>query len=207
MNHSIPYLGGSTWNTISREERLFCAELYFPLSRMPSMKPFIAWLTAKGDELHLRVDDHWSVGYEVCFYRDMIHAFGLDGSRGIRKKQNADTGQDYMPKRTFDLALFHPKHIVIIEAKAQQGLDRKQLAAFARDEQDIRALLASMGRSAPMVHTVLLAKDHYVRSPKGLAKDPPFKAAFSWKEIGGNAQDWGADARALAAFDRAEAGK
>lgn len=204
MNQPTPYFGTRTWNDISREERFFCAELYFTLSRMPSLKPCIEWLNSRSASLGLTEDDQWTVGYEVCFYRDMIHAFGLDGSHGIRGKQNPETQQPFMPKRTFDLALFHPSHIVIIEAKAQQGLDREQLASFERDAVDIRAMLKAMHRTEPTVHMVLLAQEQYVRSPMGLANHPPFAAALSWKEVADQGNSWGADAKAIAAFRRAD---
>lgn len=205
MSQPTPYFGASSWSEISREERFFCAELYFTLSRMPSLRPFIAWLNSRSASLGLTDDNQWTVGYEVCFYRDMIHAFGLDGSHGIRGKQNPETHAPYMPKRTFDLALFHPSQIVIVEAKAQQGLNRDQLASFERDASDVRALLKAMHRKEPSVHTVLLAQERYVRSPLGLASHAPFAAAFSWKEVAELGPSWGADAKAIAAFRRADA--
>lgn len=204
MSYNNPYFAGRSWSDISREERYFCAELYFTLSRMGSLKPFIALLNGQGEELDLPEDDLWQVGFEVCFYRDLIHAIGLDGTHGIRGKLNPTTGENYMAKRTFDLALFHPQHIVIVEAKSQQGLDRKQLASFARDEADIRALLSAMGQKVPAIHTVLLAQDRYVRSSRGLANEAPFRAAFSWQAVAEQATQWGADSHSTAALRRAD---
>jgi len=49
----------------------------------------------------------------------------------------------YSPKRTFDLCLFSNEHIVIIEAKAQQGFHGDQLKEFEKDEEDIKGLLST----------------------------------------------------------------
>ena len=71
-----------------------------------------------------QADADWELAFEVCFYRDLWQHRG-------------DRGELYSPKRTFDLALFSDHAIIVIEAKAQQGLHDDQLTTFARDRAQI----------------------------------------------------------------------
>ncbi|MCB0786574.1 MAG: hypothetical protein KDC02_20500 [Flavobacteriales bacterium] len=200
----IPYLGDHPWSAISREERFFCAELFFTLSRMKSLKPFIAWLNAQCD-LDLPEDDHWNVGYEVCFYRDLAHAVGLAGTKSIRDKKVPGTeNEPFMFKRTFDLALFHPEHLIIMEAKAQQGLTSKQLSVFSKDRRDIEALLEAMNAEVPKVHLLLLAQQRYLDSKRGKAKEKVFAGGISWKMLAEWGRTMSADPASIAAFERAD---
>lgn len=109
------YLDKKNWIDITREERFFCAYLYFDIKK--DVNNFINWLNENtldpkynDKKIHLGLDvkQEWDVGFEVCFYRDYKH-------------QNRESVQkDYSPKRTFDLCLFSPDTIIIIEAKVQQ---------------------------------------------------------------------------------------
>jgi hypothetical protein len=149
------------WIDITREERLFCAHLYFDIIKNGE-KNFVSWLNNKmtDPKLRLNPDDNWEVGYEVCFYRDYLYFMGDP----VKKS-------DFFDKRTFDLCLFSDKNIVIIEAKAQQGFHGNQLADFGNDRKLMAKLLPDIGLTI-----VALISSRY--SPKA-----PFDAKFTWKEI------------------------
>lgn len=84
---------GKPWLEITREERYFCAELFFEIRNDP--KRFINFLN-KNKILEFNPDQDWEIGYEVCFYRDLLYS---DRKR-VRKYEK------YPTKRTFDLCLF-----------------------------------------------------------------------------------------------------
>lgn len=67
---SFSYLNGKKWIDISREERLFCAHLYFQIQK--DVNKFIDELNRLFEDLSLPMDCEWKVGYEVCFYRDFL---------------------------------------------------------------------------------------------------------------------------------------
>jgi len=119
----LKYLGGKSWAEVTREERVFCQHLYVRLVRDLGAKNFVQYLN---DEVGLGADPNanWEVAYEVCFYRDLWHHRG----RG---------GELYSPKRTFDLCLLSDDHVVVVEAKAQQGFDREQVAVFVNDKEQL----------------------------------------------------------------------
>src|SRR4051812_14610995 len=102
----LSYFGHKTWAEITREERVFCAELYQVIRADP--RRFTQFLNRVTD-LVLIPEVFWDVGYEVCFYRDVLD------HRGEAKR-----GSGYSLKRTFDLCLFSEDVIVVIEAKAHQ---------------------------------------------------------------------------------------
>lgn len=66
----ISYLHNSNWIDISREERLFCAHLYFDIKK--DIKRFIEFLNKKNDSIKNDIDIEWEIAYEVCFYRDWL---------------------------------------------------------------------------------------------------------------------------------------
>jgi hypothetical protein len=77
----------------------------------------------------------WEVGYEVCFYRDILKLYG----HGVKEKMEdliAKIGPNAVNliKRTFDLVLFSSDTIVIIEAKSAEGLTTEQFKEFKIDE-------------------------------------------------------------------------
>ena len=72
-------------------------------------------------------DVEWEPAFEVCFYRDLWH---LQGRKG----------KPHSPKRTFDLCLFSEDAIVILEAKAQQAFEAKQLERFKSDCKEVKAI-------------------------------------------------------------------
>lgn len=201
MENTLPYLHGKNWTAISREERLFCAELYFMLSRMSDLKPVVQWMNEQCPKLQLLVDDSWSVGYEVCFYRDHIHTFHFNGTGSIRDKMVPNHERPFMSKRTFDLVLFHPKHLVIIEAKAQQGLDNEQVTIFQRDKEDLQALLAEL---APDVHLVLLCSQAYHTKPRARSLRDRFDGSITWRGLHEMTAKWGGDSLTREALERAD---
>jgi len=201
MENTLPYLHGRTWTAISREERFFCAELYFMLSRMPDLKPVVRWMNEQCPDLQLSVEGSWSVGYEVCFYRDHIHAFHFNGSNSIRDKVVPETDRPFMFKRTFDLVLFHAEHLVIIEAKAQQGLSVGQIAHFERDKEDLNWLLGTL---APKVHLVLLCSQSYSKKTRAGELRERFDGTVTWKGFSEMATTWGGDRQTQEALERAD---
>ncbi len=207
MSDMPHYLQGLSWPMISREERFFCAELYFTLSRMPTLAPFISWLNGSvlpneaQTPFCMPMDAHWNVGFEVCFYRDYIHRFKYEGTSSIRDKKVPGTEEAFMIKRTFDLALFHPEHLVIIEAKAKEGLSHDQTSTFLRDKNHLSALL---GLHASQVHLVLLCTDHYSQAKRTRTPRTRFDGMITWKALAERAPEWGADEHTIQALARAD---
>ncbi|MCB9163580.1 MAG: hypothetical protein H6592_03950 [Flavobacteriales bacterium] len=83
----------------------------------------------------LDTEEAWEVGLEVAFYRDYVHALGCDGEHHIKKLEA------FSQKRTFDLCLFGKEQLVVIEAKAHEGLGTKQMREFALDHLLLRKLI------------------------------------------------------------------
>jgi hypothetical protein len=84
--------------------------------------------------------------------------------------------QIYSPKRTFDLCLFSNNHIVIIEAKAQQGFHGDQLDEFEKDKDNIKKLSEKKDLK---VDVVLLHSWKYKPRDKRIKGSP----RFTWKDI------------------------
>ena len=129
------YLENKQWLDITRDERFFCAHLYFEMNK--NLTPFLE-LIAKNGVINGEdaKPDLWEVGYEVCFYRDYIKKVGFENTNEIGKTPFHD-----LRKRTFDLCLFSEKCIIIIEAKAHQGFDNNQMKYFDEDLIQIKKLL------------------------------------------------------------------
>jgi len=117
------YLGHQSWKEITREERYFCAELFFEIRKDPTR--FINFLNTH-TYLKLNPDEMWEVGFEVCFYRDYLYSIG----QSIKKEYN---GIKYPQKRTFDLCLFSKDTLIIIEAKVFENFQKKQLTDLRDD--------------------------------------------------------------------------
>ena len=177
------YLGDKSWLEVSREERLFCAHLYHDIRGHESN--FIEWLNARHPGLNLDAGSQWEVGYEVCFYRDLLYSMG----KSAREK-------GYPPKRTFDLCLFSEDTIVIIEAKVHERFDKRQMKNLRRDkEQQIGQLIReTTGReSTPRVVALALASSRYLANVPELGNGdcgnrPVFAnsvidACITWREI------------------------
>jgi len=111
----MKYLQGMRWEAITREERFFCAALYQVASQQP--KPLLRLLDIDADP------EAVEIGYEVCFYRDLLHLHGQPVSQSPFSNQ-----------RTFDLTVFTDRKIYIIEAKAHEGFTNKQLESIKQDK-------------------------------------------------------------------------
>lgn len=140
----------SKWQDITREERFFCSHLYHSIINRE--QEFIEWLN-NNTTLKLNPNSNWEVGYEVCFYRDLIKHWRAQGKTNL----NENT---YSSKRTFDICMFSNDHIVIIEAKAQQGFHGDQLKDFEDDKNDIKSLFDNQGIEMSF-DIVLLHSNHY----------------------------------------------
>ncbi len=120
-----------TWIEITREERFFCCELYHDIK-----KDVVGFIKFLNENCSVKLDEntYWEIGYEVCFYRDLIKAEGSSIKKYNKCKENSEPGfKPYPPKRTFDLCLFSNKQIVIIEAKADQKFNDQQLDDLRED--------------------------------------------------------------------------
>jgi hypothetical protein len=143
------WLGGAKWADWTREERYFCAVLFRYADENPGR--FARWVvdTANLDQA-LLVGTKWEVGYEVCFYRDYLWERGeLEGT-------------DLPTKRTFDLCLFAPNVVIVIEAKGFECFSSKQNAEFEKDRGRLKKLLGP----DVQVHLVALASSTYVGSDR-----------------------------------------
>lgn len=179
------YLKGNYWKDITREERLFCSHLYHKINEPSKTKQFIKWLNnaespIKGFKNYLSLDEdtEWEVAYESCFYRDLLKFYGF----GVKEHFNElslvnNIGEDAVNliKRTFDLALFSNDTIVIIEAKASNGLTTKQFQEFEIDERLITGVFEFLKIKMPKIIFIILAADKYFKSPsfispKGVGK-------------------------------------
>lgn len=164
------YLGGKSWLDVTREERLFCSYLYWDVKGKE--RDFVLWLNENTD-LGLEPDVDWEVGYEVCFYRDLLKSRGESLTSG-----------GYSPKRTFDLCLFSEDTIVIIEAKVQQMFDDSQVDVFQKDRDDIPRITDKKTK----VKVVALASSEYFENyakygRHDILSKPSFDAKISWKQI------------------------
>lgn len=165
------YLKGKKWQDISRDERYFCAELFFEIKKDPIS--FVKWLNdriiLKSSKLDL--NSEWEVGFEVCFFRDYVFEIGeKNENKSIRNSK-------YSPKRTFDLCLFSEMAIIIIEAKAYCGFDSMQLKSFKDDKESIKSLL---GEKCPSVVFLALVSSLY--KPKQ-ASMQVFDNKITWEEM------------------------
>ncbi len=206
---NLSYFGkNKNWKEITREERLFCSHLYHKLLEPGNTKQFIEWLnTIKSpvanftNTITLNPDTYWEPAFEVCFYRDLLKANGFGVKENLEKlKANKHIGEEAINliKRTFDLALFSEDTIVIIEAKAAQGLTSTQFKEFETDENLIRGVFKFLNLKMPEIVFIILAADQYYQSTsfsslKGVGKvnlvDKAIKGEgkvhglISWKQL------------------------
>lgn len=141
------YFRNSYWADITRDERYFCSHLYHSI--IGREQDFIIWLNKFA---RLESDPHysislienikWEVGYEVCFYRDLIYRYKQENNTFQSKDKNVINLKYFSPKRTFDLCLFSEKEIIIIEAKAEEGFTLKQFGEFKSDKNRVKELLS-----------------------------------------------------------------
>lgn len=158
---TIKYFGNKSWADITREERYFCAELFFDIKN--NTKAFIYFLN-KRLKTEFNIDQQWEVGFEVCFYRDFLY------DKGLKVRE-----MDYSDKRTFDLCLFSETDIIIIEAKADQKFDSAQLADLKDDIIKIKEILGEKYNKVK-VKAYLLNSSHREREIKNFEK-------FTWFDL------------------------
>ena len=177
------YFGDKTWAEVTRDERFFCQHLYNLIRH--DVPGFVQKLNEIAG-LNLPVKEEWEVGFEVCLYRD--HRFMCD-EHGHVWHGNVNM---YSPKRTFDLCLFSHNHIVIIEAKAQQGFDPKQMGEFKKDREWVKTAIAVVksgdgAGSDVEVDVVALASSKYLDELDwGKFNDKKVfsgESAVSWKAL------------------------
>lgn len=159
------YLGDKSWLDITREERLFCSYLYHDL--IGREKWFISWLDELEPQLKLPSEDEWEIGYEVCFYRDLLTA-----------NHEPVKDSEFPQKRTFDLCLFSKDLMVIIEAKVQQGFSRKQVKEFIDDKD--KYIHKLIGPTPKIKLISLVSSWYYPRDEKVKAA---FDATITWKQL------------------------
>ena len=172
----VSYLSrtGKSWKEITRDERTFCMYLFHefkdrPLDLVNLVRNNETKITSisngefvfNNKVLFDPVDDDWELGYEVCFYRDVLKEFG----EGIKDKA------DFPDKRTFDLCLFSENHIVIIEAKSHEDLNKAQFQGFAKDRTRISKLFEFLRSKKdytdfvePIISFVLLTQSGFYNS-------------------------------------------
>jgi hypothetical protein len=168
----------AAWSDITRDERFFCAKLFFDLQGQKQLHKFIKFLNEQHGQnpftdvlvvdkenpffnnIKLNEQANWELGYEVCFYRDLL----LYHDNPIREF-NRNRKLSLSEKRTFDLCLFSDDQLVIIEAKVQQGLNKKQCEEFGNDKKHIQQLFESLDFECPKVSFVILASSKYYNSP------------------------------------------
>lgn len=172
MKKGFSYLGGKSWSEITRDERYFCAELFFEIKQ--DINQFVKWLNNQVslDLTAIELDSEWEVGYEVCFYRDLRRAQG-----------EFIKGSGYSQKRTFDLCLFSHNRIIIIEAKSQTGFGGDQNESFTNDPDKILSLLEK-SENEFSVDIIGLASSKYLNSKRRNDLPEIFKdKCFTWEQV------------------------
>lgn len=166
---SISYLGGRTWSDLSREERFYCARLFERARERPGdFAAFIASTTG----LALPSSGAWDIGFEVCFYRDLLWHAG-HSAREARLSS----------KRTFDLCLFHEDSILVLEAKVCEPFKTSQLRYLA---DDLRGVRQAVGRDID-VRFVALASSRYFRNHERHGDQQllsVFHGRLTWEQLG-----------------------
>ena len=163
---SPAYFGELSWNEITREERVFCAELFYQIKDAPDS--FVEFLKNE-TKLPASLSGPWDPAFEACFYRDYLHKF----ARTEKSK--------FSPKRTFDLALFSDDAIIIIEAKAAQPFTADQVRYFEKDRENISSLL-----DVETYFVALATKtyfDNYQRIGRGTALSPFEGRHLTWERV------------------------
>lgn len=159
---NISYLNNEIWDHVSREERFFCFELYNSIKGEPT--PFL-------DLISRNPATNYDIGVEVCFYRDIMYEFGM-----------SIKGTSLPYKRTFDLALFSPDEIIIIEAKSNQGFESEQLEYFRKDLNVHIPKLFNIIKQSPIPKVSIIALHSSKYSPKPQTMRV-FDSQITWKNI------------------------
>lgn len=142
------YLHNNKWEEITREERFFCSHLFYKI-KQNTIKNFINFLNSKNDSFKINSDNNWDIGYEVCFYRDILHMRG-----------DTISNTEYSPKRTFDLCLFSNSNIIILEAKAHEQFKRDNIALLRDDKNQIPDFIKQKDMK---IKTISIASSNYYK--------------------------------------------
>ena len=165
---AINYLQGQPWSKWTRDERYFCSILFEKAKNNPAK--FASWLS-EVTSISLPVTDNWDVGFEVSFYRDFLWQQGL---------KSVDYGVS--DQRAFDLCLFSPEVIVVIEAKAFEPFNMSQNKVFDLEKKNLAKL---PGLENIQVHLVGLASSRYFRNQKEFGDEKMLKmfdGFFTWNQ-------------------------
>ena len=167
---------------MTREERYFCAELFYVIRE--DVGRFVRFLNEEplGCGKQLDESSNWQAAYEVCFYRDLKK----------HNEKHEETLGCASDKRTFDLALFSDSEIVLVEAKAQQSFETKQLENLKRDREDVKKV-----PDVERVYAVALISSKYC--PK-VETRCYFDRIVTWQDL---AREYRAPSHANRAFERA----
>jgi deoxycytidine triphosphate deaminase len=116
----------------------------------------------------------WDAGYEVCFYRDLLAA-----NRRLAHEVWVKDKKFYSQKRTFDIALFSPKVIIAIEAKAAQSFDSKQKDSIELDKTRLRSFVSKLfpAVEVPQLFFVALTQER-ITVPENL-----FRHQITWASL------------------------
>ncbi len=174
------YLNGKNWKDISRDERRFCADLVFQLQLNRTQRAFVEWVIKK-NELKINDFNDFEIDFEVCFYRDLIFNYEFYNKVNLEGKKKIKG----LLKRTFDICIFLPNDIIIIEAKAAQGMTSAQMIEFKYDKLTIKACISNLGFSDKKIHVIgLVSSEYSTNTIKKLNKDYKyFDGIVSWQDI------------------------
>jgi hypothetical protein len=164
------YLHGGNWRDISREERLYCAHLFYSIQK--DVNKFVRLLVSQLQIAEEELKCEWEIGFEVCFYRDFYY--------GILNKPIKES--KYSQKRTFDLCLFSENRIIIIEAKVDQKFKPDQLADIISDKKNVQELI----KKPIPINLVSLCSSRYYKNLEKYGDSAilkPFDAKISWRQI------------------------
>ena len=184
LPEGLSWLCEKTWEQVTREERYFCAELFFVIQK--DNRRFVQFLREKAHwpipEMKRPIPEmNWNPAYEVSFYRD------YDSMKDKPKGK-------FSHWRTFDLALFSNEAIILIEAKAHQGFNGEQLDELVSDRKNVRKLT-----KVEEIFLVGLVSSKY--KPRATTCER-FDLIIRWRDL---ACWYGDDARAKQIFSRADA--
>jgi hypothetical protein len=155
------------WDSITREERHFTAILFAELRR--DARPLWNMLRGKfGLDESVTVVD---VGFELCMFRDLIHAGHIERNRDVLD----------LRKQTFDFVLtLSNQSLVLIEAKAHECFGRKQLGLM-RTAQRILLNSPKLG-----IHNVYLAGLYSSKyDPLNIIEEYREIKLFTWEILAG----------------------
>jgi len=167
------FIDKENWSNITREERFFCSYLYHTLiSNRPCLEKFLNLLGKAGEGT-------WEVGYEVCFYRDILF------SRGVKiKEYNKSNPHKKLPqKRTFDLCLFSENEIIIIEAKCNENFNKRQYDALLDDTKHIKEIVND---KIKLNYALIIRSEYEEIIKKNLQHLLINSTRITWKQIADN---------------------